>query len=304
MVKLHIVLARCSSSFEDARSGWYTEGLHRLEMNANSGHIFVYEACTCADDLMPSKRHRPTWGVTINCVPNIGYEAGIYLRHLLAMRQSGTAFADTTFFLPTTLEHHVDLSVCPFSCRKCHAIDSDEVLAQLRQRAIQYGYIGIGMSYRDDIMRSGDPCNKQVVRWMHHALFDATALQPPSNLAATMNAVFVLSNTSIYQAFNKRGSVIERAARLVGADINNNSSSNAPYDYSASTRRLSHLYEGACARHPDLAPPDEPEKAATLRSRRKLEAIGMEMLWHVLFGAGPVLPTCQAPCVTWWQMEV
>ena len=172
MVKLHIVLVRCSELAGDAAAGWMTPGLKTLTDSANSGHVFVYEACFgMSVQLVNPLRRREKWGTTLEKIPNLGYEAGGYLHHLrkryslLPTIGADEAFGDTTFFLQSQLEEHVDLQVCPFSCKSCHAIRPIEVCAQLRQRAIDHGYVGLGSSYRDRVLRSGDVCNQQATRW-------------------------------------------------------------------------------------------------------------------------------------------
>ena len=304
--KLHIVLVQCSHDSTVAADAWYSSGLRILADSAASGHIFLYEMCLTAFDGQPLARlwrRRPTWDVSLTLLPNVGYEAGAYMHHLMTRWQLETdsrgavhGFADSTFFLQDGLEKHVDLSYCPFSCIGCHRLALDEVSAQVRHRAQVTGYVGLSGSYRNAIVNRGDPCNQQIVRWTWRTLFPhpeqrvgmGDDARLPAKLAGTMNAVFAVSRTQLTEAFASRADVLHRAAWMV------NSTTDDPREW-----RL-RLYGGRCHAHPDWSPVDRPERGLLLRTRRKLEAIGLEMLWHVVLGASPVLPLPQAPCVKWY----
>ena len=264
-----------------------TQGLRTLSDSASTGHVWVYETCIPTQELLPPRpMRRETWSVTLETIPNYGYEAGGYLHHILSKRRG---HADTTFFLQSRVEEHVDLQLCPFSCRGCHRIDSDEVANQLRQRAVQHGYLGLGSTYRNDVLRTGDPCKMQVVRWTWRQLFGGDL---PTNLAATMNAVFALSRRQLSDTLVSNFELVHRAARLV------NRSDGDERD----ERRRDALYGGDCAAHAQWSP--TPARGRMLRQRRKLEAVGLEMLWHVVWGANPILDHRATPCVGWWQMEL
>ena len=114
-----------------------------------------------------------------------------------------------------------------------------------------------------------------------------------------MNAVFAVSRSQIADAFASRTAVLHRAAWMVNVtEVNVDVRDERRPGWREAERRR--LYGGQCKDHPDWSPPSRPEHGRLLRERRKLEAIGLEMLWHVVWGAPPVLPLQQAPCVKWY----